>query len=46
MESAAAQYDFNDHSLMRLSESIKLALDPQGILSPGKQGIGGARFTA
>ena len=45
MDRAAAQYDFNDHALMRLSEAIKLALDPQGILSPGKQGIGGTRFT-
>jgi 4-cresol dehydrogenase (hydroxylating) len=44
MDLAASQYDFNDHALMRLSETIKGALDPQGILSPGKQGIGGARF--
>jgi 4-cresol dehydrogenase (hydroxylating) len=44
MDLAASQYDFNDHALMRLSETIKDALDPQGILSPGKQGIGSARF--
>ncbi|CAL8475996.1 FAD-binding oxidoreductase [Caballeronia sp. S22] len=39
MDLAAAQYDFNDHALMRLSGTIKAALDPNGILSPGKQGI-------
>jgi 4-cresol dehydrogenase (hydroxylating) flavoprotein subunit len=39
MDLVAAQYDFNDHALMRLSERIKDALDPAGILSPGKQGI-------
>ena len=39
MDLVAAQYDFNGHALMRLSERIKDALDPAGILSPGKQGI-------
>jgi len=39
MDLAASQYDFNAHALMRMSESIKEALDPNGILSPGKQGI-------
>ncbi|CAM2152726.1 4-cresol dehydrogenase (hydroxylating) flavoprotein subunit [Pararobbsia alpina] len=39
MDLAASQYDFNGHALMRLSDTIKAALDPQGILSPGKQGI-------
>jgi 4-cresol dehydrogenase (hydroxylating) len=39
MDLAASQYDFNDHALMRLSTTIKDALDPNGILSPGKQGI-------
>jgi 4-cresol dehydrogenase (hydroxylating) flavoprotein subunit len=39
MDLAASQYDFNDHALMRLSRTIKAALDPNGILSPGKQGI-------
>jgi 4-cresol dehydrogenase (hydroxylating) len=39
MDLAASQYDFNDHALMRLTGAIKQALDPNGILSPGKQGI-------
>jgi 4-cresol dehydrogenase (hydroxylating) len=39
MDLVADQYDFNGHSLMRLNEKIKDTLDPNGILSPGKQGI-------
>lgn len=32
-------YSFNNHALLRLHETIKDALDPNGILSPGKNGI-------
>lgn len=39
MDLVAEQYDFNGQSLMRLNEKIKDAVDPNGILSPGKQGI-------
>jgi 4-cresol dehydrogenase (hydroxylating) len=39
MDFAAAQYSFNDGASLRLSETIKDALDPNGILAPGKQGI-------
>ncbi|HTH75710.1 MAG TPA: FAD-binding oxidoreductase [Trinickia sp.] len=39
MDFAAAHYDFNEGALLRLSETIKDALDPDGILAPGKSGV-------
>lgn len=39
MDFAAAQYSFNDGALLRLAQTLKDALDPQGVLSPGKQGV-------
>jgi 4-cresol dehydrogenase (hydroxylating) flavoprotein subunit len=39
MDLVAATYDFNDHALLRLNDRVKAALDPNGILAPGKSGI-------
>jgi 4-cresol dehydrogenase (hydroxylating) flavoprotein subunit len=39
MDLASEQYSFGDHAYKRLAETIKDAVDPNGILSPGKQGI-------
>jgi (+)-pinoresinol hydroxylase len=39
MDTVAGIYSYNNHSLLRLRETIKDAVDPNGILSPGKSGI-------
>jgi 4-cresol dehydrogenase (hydroxylating) len=39
MDLAAEQYSFGEHAYLRFVETIKDAVDPNGILSPGKQGI-------
>jgi 4-cresol dehydrogenase (hydroxylating) len=44
MDLVARQFDFNDHALLRTQETIKDALDPNGVLAPGKQGIWPARM--
>jgi 4-cresol dehydrogenase (hydroxylating) flavoprotein subunit len=44
MDDIAATYGWNNHALMKLHQSIKDALDPKGILAPGKSGIWPARY--
>jgi len=39
MDEAAEQYSFGDHAYRRFVERIKDAVDPNGILSPGRHGI-------
>lgn len=39
MDHIADTYDFNHHALWRLNETLKDAVDPNGILAPGKSGI-------
>jgi 4-cresol dehydrogenase (hydroxylating) len=39
MDAVADTFDFNDHALRRFVETLKDAVDPNGVLQPGKQGI-------
>jgi len=38
-DEVANTYDFNSNAIARLNERVKDALDPDGILAPGKMGI-------
>ncbi|PQE13964.1 vanillyl-alcohol oxidase protein [Rutstroemia sp. NJR-2017a BBW] len=40
MDQIAETYGWNDNAQMKLNEKIKNALDPKGILAPGKNGRG------
>lgn len=44
MDQIAGTYNFNDNANMKLNEEIKNALDPKGILAPGKNGIWPATY--
>ena len=46
MDRVASTYDFNDRAALRFNETIKNAIDPKGIIAPGKQGIWPQRFAA
>jgi 4-cresol dehydrogenase (hydroxylating) len=39
MDDCARVYSFNDHALLRLQETLKDSIDPNGILSAGRYGI-------
>ncbi|MBK6672397.1 MAG: FAD-binding oxidoreductase [Proteobacteria bacterium] len=39
MDLGASSYDFNKNALRRLNQRVKDALDPNGIIAPGKSGI-------
>jgi 4-cresol dehydrogenase (hydroxylating) flavoprotein subunit len=44
MDLVAQQFDYNDHALLRMQETLKDTLDPNGIIAPGKQGVWPARM--
>jgi 4-cresol dehydrogenase (hydroxylating) flavoprotein subunit len=44
MDTVAETYDFNNHALLRLNERVKDALDPAGIIAPGKSGVWPAAY--
>ena len=44
MQAASEVLSFNNHALRRFNESIKDAIDPNGILAPGKNGVWPARM--
>jgi hypothetical protein len=44
MDQVAGTYNWNDNALMKFNEKLKDALDPKGILAPGKSGIWPARY--
>jgi len=44
MDLAQEQFGFGDHAYRRFVEKIKDAVDPNGILGPGRHGIWPARL--
>lgn len=45
-DKVARSYSFNDNALLRFNERVKDAVDPNGILAPGKMGIWPSRYRA
>jgi 4-cresol dehydrogenase (hydroxylating) len=45
-DDVAEQYSFNNHALRRFNETLKDAIDPNGILSPGRAGIWPKAFSS
>ena len=46
MDAASDQFSFGDHAYQRFTEAIKDAVDPKGILSPGRHGVWPAKYRA
>ncbi|MES1975206.1 MAG: FAD-binding oxidoreductase [Pseudomonadota bacterium] len=44
MDQVSDTFGFNNHAMRRLTETVKDALDPNGILAPGKQGVWPAAY--
>ena len=44
MDRVADTFDFNNHAMRRFNETMKNAIDPGGILAPGKQGVWPATY--
>lgn len=44
MDQIAETYNWNNDAQMKFNETIKNALDPKGILAPGKSGVWPLRF--
>ncbi|MBN1238693.1 MAG: FAD-binding oxidoreductase [Gammaproteobacteria bacterium] len=45
-DDVADQYSFNDHVLRRFHETLKNAIDPNGVVSPGRGGIWPAAYSS
>ncbi|KAK4890867.1 hypothetical protein LTR27_010440 [Elasticomyces elasticus] len=46
MDQIAKTYSFNDCAQLKLNEKIKEALDPKGIMAPGKDGVWPKKYKA
>ena len=46
MDPVAETFGFNNQALRRMTEKVKNALDPNGVIAPGKQGIWPAAYAA